>query len=125
MGERVYKLRNIANITIKDLAIKCNLAPETISNIEKSRTTPYVTTLNKLCQSLNTTNEYLLGTNSWPEETPGQIIYKYRMIAGLSQRQLAQKCNIHYSTIQDYEKDRISNPDTLKVIYNAIGYNVL
>lgn len=122
LGERVYKLRNLTNTTIKDLGKLCNLAPETISNIEKSRTNPNITTLSRLSQALGTTNKYLLNADSWPENTPGQIIYKYRMIAGLSQRQLAKKCGLHYSTIKDYEADKILNPDTLEIIYKAIDY---
>lgn len=98
------------------------MSEETISNIEKSRTTPNTNSLSKLCQALNTTNVYLLGTDSWPESTSGEIIYKYRMIKGLSQRQLAKKCNLHQSTIKDYEKGKISNPDTLKIIYKNIDY---
>lgn len=105
------------------MAKKCNLAPETISNIEKSRTIPNVTTLAKLSQVLSTTNTYLLGTQKWPENTPGEIIYKYRMISGLSQRQLAKKCGLHYSTIKDYENDKIANPNTLEIIYKAINYS--
>ncbi|MCF6466327.1 helix-turn-helix domain-containing protein [Clostridium sp. Cult2] len=123
LGERVHKLRVSNNITIKDLAKLCNLSSETISNIEKSRTTPNVTTLNKICQALETTNAYLLGTDSWPESSPAEIIYKYRMNSGLSQRQLAKKCGLHQSTIKDYESNKISNPDTLKIIYNKIGYD--
>ncbi|MEW8973489.1 MAG: helix-turn-helix transcriptional regulator [Tissierellaceae bacterium] len=122
LGERVLKLRKLRQFTTKKLAQKSSISEGTISNIEKSRTTPNVTTLNKLCQVLNTTNVYLLNTDSWPETTSGEIIYKYRMIRGLTQRDLAKRCNLHYSTIQDYEKNRLSNSDTLQIIYKEIGY---
>lgn len=122
LGERVRKLRLSQGLTIKELAKKSCMSEETISNIEKSRTTPYANTLTKISQALNSNNQYLLDTNSWPEETPAQIIYKYRMILGLSQRQLAKKCNLNYSTITDYENGRLSNPDTLKIIYKNIEY---
>ena len=121
LGDKVKKLRILNNLTIKELAKRCNLAPETISNIEKSRAIPNITTLSKISQALNTTNAYLLNTDSWPEDTPGQIIYKYRMIAGLSQRQLAKLCGLHQSTIRDYENGKIANPDTLKVIFKQLG----
>lgn len=121
LGERLYKCRVSKNYTIKELAAKCNVAPETISNIEKSRAIPNITTLSKISQALDTTNAYLLGADSWPENTPGQIIYKYRMIAGLSQRQLAKLCGLHQSTIRDYENGKIANPDTLKVIFKQLG----
>lgn len=122
LGERVRKLRLSQGLTIKELAKKSCMSEETISNIEKSRTTPYANTLTKISQALNSNNQYLLDTNSWPEETPAQIIYKHRMILGLSQRQLAKKCNLNYSTITDYENGRLSNPDTLKIIYKNIEY---
>lgn len=122
LGERVKKSRLLQNLSIKELAKKSCLAEETISNIEKSRTTPYATTLTKISQALNTNNKYLLGADDWPEKTQSEIIYKYRIISGLSQNSLAKKCNIHPATIQDYENGKLSNPDILKVIYKQIGY---
>lgn len=122
LGERVRKLRITQNLTIKDLAQLSCLSEETISNIEKSYTTPNVSSINKLCQALDSSNNYILGANSWSEGSSGEIIYKYRMISGLSQKQLAEKCNLHPSTIKDYEDNKIRSKDTLKIIYNAIGY---
>lgn len=121
LGDRVKKLRLLNNYTIKDLCKKCNLSPETISNIEKNRTKPSIISLNKLSQNLNTSNAYLLNTNNWPENNPGEIIYKYRMKKGLSQRKLAKMCNLHYSTIKDYEDGRISKHQTLEKIYLILG----
>lgn len=122
LGERVRKLRITKNLTIKGLATISNVSEETISNIEKSRTTPNISTLNKICQGLSTSNTYLLNIDEWPENTQSEIIYKYRMISGLSQRQLADKCNIHQSTMFDYENGYIKNTDTLEIIYKEIGY---
>lgn len=110
------------NLTIKDLAKLSCLSEETISNIEKSRTTPNINSLSLLSQALNSSNSYILDTNKWPENNSGEIIYKYRMISGLSQRQLAEKCNLHPSTIKDYEDNKIRNKSTLKIIYTKIGY---
>lgn len=122
LGERIRRLRILKGLTIKELSILCCVSQETISNIEKSRTSPYANTLNKLCQALNTNNKYILGADSWPESTIGEIIYKYRTIEGLSRMDLARKCNLHKSTIQDYENGKLSNPETLEIIYRAIGY---
>lgn len=124
LGDRVKKLRvSNNNTTIKDLAKLCNLSPDTISNIEKNRTIPNINTINKISQALDTTNEYLLDTNSLPETSPAQIIYKYRMIAGLSQRQLAKKCGLHNTTIRDYENGRLFIKDTIGKIYTVLGYH--
>lgn len=122
LGDRVRKLRLSTNTTIKDLSKYCNLSEETISNIEKNKRSPNISTINKLSQALNTTNKHLLSAHNWPESSPKEIIYKYRMISGLSQRQLAKKCNLHQSTIKDYEEGKLSNEDTLKNIYSNIGY---
>ncbi len=122
LGERVKKIRLSNNYTIKDLAENCNISPETISNIEHGRTTPNISTVSILSQALGTSNKYLLGAENWPEDTPAEIIYKYRMIAGLSQRQLAKKCGLHDSTIQDYENDKLNKKTTIQVIYESIGY---
>lgn len=121
-GERIKKLRILKGLTIKDLSILCSLSQETISNIEKSRTTPNVNSLSKLSQALNTSNSYILGADSWSENSAGEIIYKYRMISGLSQMDLARKCNLHKSTTKDYENNKLSNLETLEIIYRAIGY---
>lgn len=98
------------------------MAEETISNIEKSFTVPNINTLNKISQGLNSSNLYILGADVWPENSQGEIIYKYRLISGMSQRDLAKKCNLHNSTVRDYENNIIRNPETLKIIYKSIGY---
>lgn len=122
LGERVRKLRLSNCLTIKELSKLSYMAEETISNIEKSRTTPNVSSLTKLCQALNSDNRYLLGADDWPENNQSEIIYKYRMISGLSIIDIAKKCNLHKSTVKDYENGKLSNQETLEIIYRAIGY---
>lgn len=51
--------------------------------------------MNKISQGLNSTNIHILETILWPETSQGEIIYKYRLISGMSQRDLAKKCNLH------------------------------
>lgn len=122
LGERVKKLRLSNNLNIKELSILTCLSEETISKIEKSLTTPNITTLTKLSQALISTNTYLLNLNELPEITHGEIIYKYRMMKGLSQRALAKLCNINQSTIKDYENNKIAKPSILETIYKNIDY---
>lgn len=78
--------------------------------------------MNKISQGLNSTNIHILETILWPEPSQGEIIYKYRLISGMSQRDLAKKCNLHNITIKDYKNNVIRNPETLKIIYEYIGY---
>lgn len=111
-------------MNIKDLAFKSGLSEQSISNIENERVVnPNISTIKKLANSLNTTISYLLQLDNWPEETPGQIIKKYRLAKGLTQRELAKICNLHQSTIKDYEDDKIKgNTKTLDLIFKTIDY---
>lgn len=123
MGQRIKKLRVCNNLSIKDLASKCDLSPETISNIEHERTNPNISTIKKLATALNTDLAYLLQINDWPEDNLGQIIKKYRLLKGLTQEQLACLCGLHKSTIKDYEDNRIKgNTKTLDLILKTIDY---
>ena len=124
LGERVRKLRLENNLNIKQLASKSNISEVSISKIEKDKSIPYITTINKLSNTLNTSNKYLLNLDNLPEDTPGDIIYKYRLMKGLSQRALAKLCNLHQSTIKDYENNKISNPETLEIIFLNIAYKL-
>lgn len=107
----------------KELAMKSGLTETTIYNVETDATFPNISTIRKLCKSLNTSLRELLKINGLSEDTPGQIIKKYRLLKGLSQEELARICNLHKSTIKDYEDDKIKgNSETLKLIYEAIDY---
>lgn len=83
----------------------------------------FIFTTKKLCTPLQTTMEYLLQINAYPENTSGEIIKKYRLLSELSQRDLAKLCNLHQSTIKDYEDNKIKdNSKTLKKIFNTINH---
>ncbi|QZY56737.1 helix-turn-helix domain-containing protein [Crassaminicella profunda] len=124
LGQRVHKLRKQAGYNIKELGDLVNMAPASISYIENEKKVPFISTLKKLCDPLQTTLNYLLQIDSWPEDTSGEIIKKYRLLKGLSQRELAKLCNLNQSTIKDYEANRIKgfNNKTLGKIYKSIGY---
>lgn len=125
LGQRVKKLRLLNNLTMRQLAAKCNISPFTISNIENGRTYPEISSINILSSVLNTSNKYLLNTDNWAENTPAQIIKKYRLIKGLTQSQLAQICDLHKATIADYENGKIKTKSkTLKIIFKCIGYKI-
>lgn len=105
-------------MSIKLLASKCSISPQTISNIEKDRNFPSISTINILSKELNSSNDYLLQLSNLPEDNIGQTIKKYRLKKGMTQEDLAKKCNLHKSTIKDYEDNRIKNEtETLKKIY--------
>ena len=122
LGQRIKKLRLQYNLNIKQLSKLCCVSENTIGNIEKSLTSPNITTISKISQVLNSTPMYLLSLDTLLEKNPGQIIYKYRMIKGMSQRALAKLCNLNQATIKDYENNRISKTETLEIIYKNIDY---
>lgn len=96
-----------------------------IGYIERGMQQPYISNLNKISAALGTTNRYLLGADDWPEDTPGQIIKKYRLINGWPQWQLAEKSGVDQSTINTYENDRYKRitKQKLQAIYRALGYH--
>jgi transcriptional regulator with XRE-family HTH domain len=126
LGQRVTKLRKKYKMNKKELAIKSGLTETTLYNVETDSSFPNMSTVRKLCKSLNTSPRELLRIDGMSEDTPGQIIKKYRLIKGLSQEELAHICNLHKSTIKDYEDGNIKgNSETLKLIYAAIDYKSL
>lgn len=125
IGDRIKKIRLQKGLHIKDLASLCGMSEMSISYIERGIRQPYISNLNKISTILGTTNRYLLGADAWPEKTPGQIIKKYRMINGWTQRQLAEKASLDPSIIASYESGKHKRPraSSLQAIYQALGYH--
>ncbi|SKC90395.1 helix-turn-helix domain-containing protein [Maledivibacter halophilus] len=123
LGQRITKLRKKNRMTKKEFAIKTGLSQATIYNVETGKTIPNMSTIRKLCKSLSISPAKLFKIDTLPEETPDEIIKKYRLMNGLSQEDLAEKCDLNKSTIKDYENGKIKgNPETIKKIYKIIGY---
>lgn len=69
IGHRIKQERIKRGLSIRNLALKTNLAPSTISRIEKGISTPDIKTTYIIANFFGTTTEYLLnGTKI--EETP-------------------------------------------------------
>ncbi|MTI57283.1 helix-turn-helix transcriptional regulator [Geosporobacter ferrireducens] len=124
LGERVLKCRKSMKLNMKELAKLCNISPFTIKNIESGLTYPNISTVKKLSEVFDVSIEYLMQINDLPEDTPGQIIKKYRLLKGLSQHDLARLCNIHQSTIKDYEDGSIKcfKGPTVEAMYKVLDY---
>ncbi|WP_330685003.1 helix-turn-helix domain-containing protein [Anaerosolibacter sp.] len=124
LGQRVLKCRKNMKLNMKELAKLCNISPFTVKNIESGLTYPNISTVKKLSEVFDVSIKYLLQIDNWPEDTPSQIIKKFRLLKGLSQHELAKLCNLHQSTIKDYEDGRIKccNGPTLEAVYKALDY---
>lgn len=53
IGNFIKNRRTEQNLSIRDLAAKCNIAPSTISQIETGKTSPNLTSINSICDALN------------------------------------------------------------------------
>lgn len=63
LGERLRYLRELRNLTQKQLALQANISQATIAHIEKSTKDPSVETLRKLAEALDIHVATLFSTN--------------------------------------------------------------
>lgn len=63
LGERLRYLRELRNLTQKQLAVQANISQATIAHIEKSTKDPSVETLRKLAEALDIHVAILFSTN--------------------------------------------------------------
>lgn len=122
LGDRIRKLRIEKDMTISELAEKCEISADTLQGAETGRRFPNISTINKISKILDTANKYLF--ESLPEDTPAHIIKKYRLINGWTQRDLASASGIKNGTIAAYETGQTKGAagKTLKKIYKVLGY---
>jgi transcriptional regulator with XRE-family HTH domain len=69
VGARIRTIRKQSGLTIRDLAKRCGLSPNTLSLIENERTSPSIRTLGQLAQGLGVNKGTLL-----EPKTPGQAV---------------------------------------------------
>lgn len=128
LGQRIKKQRVKKNLSIKDLAKLSSMTSHSIVKIEKEETVnPSIENIKILSTVLEVSISYLLDTNNMIEDTVAQIIKKYRLSSGFTQKELALRCNLHPAAISDYENGRCNGThasETLDKIYKAIGYKI-
>ena len=120
IGGRVKFLRTQQDLTCKKLSQITGISESVISRIEKENYTPYISTYRRLAEGLNADMTYLLDLDKLPEKTTGETIKKYRLKKGLSLRDLADLCNLHQTTIKDYEDGKLRNEDTYNYIMKIL-----
>lgn len=126
IGQRVKKQRIKKGLTVKEISSLISISSSSIINIEKGRVlNPTIKVVRNLSKALDVTISYLLDANNIPENTTGEIIKKYRLLSGLTQKELALKCDLKSASISDYENGRCNGThakETLSRIYREIGY---
>lgn len=68
IGERIRYLLDKKSMEQKDLAIKLNLSPQTISGYITGYRVPNPEVLSRIADILDTTTDYLLGRTNEPED---------------------------------------------------------
>ena len=81
IAERIKETAAIRDITVKDLLIKANLGPNTMSNFKKSM--PKSDNLAKIADVLNCSVDYLLGRSDLLEVASEQLPEKEKRIISL------------------------------------------
>ncbi|WP_433943345.1 helix-turn-helix domain-containing protein [Paenibacillus sp. SN-8-1] len=97
--------RLLMDITIKELALRSGMTPESISNIERHKQIPSLKKLKILSEVLNMPIYYLGCYEALPENTLGQKIKKARFFNGLTAIELAEMFNVDVKTIFNWESD--------------------
>ena len=126
LGDKVKKLRIEKGLNRKEFSIFAKTTPTTLKAIEDNiNTDPLISIINNLSIALEVPLSYLKDLSLMPEDTTSQIIKKYRLVSGMSTRELGERCGLAPVTITDYEKGRLSGKratNTLVKIYKEIGY---
>ena len=70
LGERIKKRREYLKMQLNDLAKKVGISPSALSQIEKAKAFPSITTLKNISESLITTVGELIGENETLNKNP-------------------------------------------------------
>lgn len=120
VGARLRRLREQKGITLSELSRRSGVSLAHISEIERSRSTASLKTLEKLAAVLEVTTSSLLRAGQ--EDTLGNRLKRLREKIGLTQKELAQQVGISHSLIGQIETDRIQpSLSTLSSLAEALG----
>ncbi|WP_406676491.1 helix-turn-helix domain-containing protein [Moorella sp. ACPs] len=120
VGARLRRLREQKGITLSELSRRSGVSLAHISEIERSRSTASLKTLEKLAAVLEVSPSSLLRSSQ--EDTLGNKLKRLREKMGLTQKELAQQVGISHSLIGQIETDRIQpSLATLSSLAEALG----
>ena len=129
LGTLIKNQRQQLGIPQKNLALLCNVSRQCLGHIESGKTTkPDLSVLKKLYDYLDLSIDFFdflaLAGYRKPSEANelGEIIYKFRLKQGLSDIELARKCNITTPTLTCIEKGQTKKPSQgiLKLLYETL-----
>ncbi|AOQ24364.1 hypothetical protein MTAT_23930 [Moorella thermoacetica] len=120
VGARLRRLREQKGITLSELSRRSGVSLAHISEIERSRSTASLKTLEKLAAVLEVSTSSLL--RSGQQDSLGAKLKRLREKIGLTQKELAQQVGISHSLIGQIETDRIQpSLSTLSSLAEALG----
>jgi len=88
---RIRKTRISHSLTIRELAFRSNMSPETISYLESGTVSPSFPTLCKLSSALDVPIWYLGCFELLPKNNLGEKIFKARHYHGMIRKEFAKK----------------------------------
>lgn len=113
IGESIRKLRIKNNLTMNELSKKCEISQSYISDLENGKIKdPSIIKIEKISkvlkvsinQLLNQTSTQEMIQNSISKKEIGKNIKLIRQKKNITRKELAQKLNISYSSIEKYEQ---------------------
>jgi len=123
VGARIRRLREQKGITLSELSRHSGVSLAHISEIERSRSTASLKTLEKLAAVLEVSPSSLLRSSQ--EDTLGNKLKRLREKMDLTQKELAQQVGISHSLIGQIETDRIKpSLATLSSLAGALGVSM-
>ena len=96
---RIRKMRLEKNMTIDDLAEKCDVSTQTIKLIEAGRRNFKIKTLYTIANSLNVSSDYLIGRFNWP--------YRYSSSRKYSSREFDIRVNNRGSDLSGFNTVKV------------------
>lgn len=113
VGERIANLRKENQLTIQNLADRCNISKSYVNDIEKGRVNPSLDTLRLIAEALNTTMAYLAGEDSTNSD-------KRENLASLSGDEIPEKlrdAGVGFIKLKEYiKKEGIPEEDVIKIL---------
>ncbi len=103
IGERIKSLRNERNMTLAELSQKTNLSPSYLSQLERDKTTPSISSLVEIANAMDVNVRYF-----FEEEKSTELAF-------VTRKSLAPFQDIDYSTSQELPLTPVDEPSRLRV----------
>src|SRR5690242_16139986 len=100
IGERIQKAREKMGINQSELARRTGLTPSAVWQIEREERVPSSETLNKLCEALEISSDWVLGIIDEPKLDP-QLLAMFRNLGKLSERDQQMIMNMYRHLADD------------------------